>query len=80
MKPAPFAYVRPGSLADAVAALAGDPEAKVLAGGQSLIPLLNMRLAAPGCWSTSAASPTWTTSAPLRTGSGSGRWPGTPPS
>jgi 2-furoyl-CoA dehydrogenase FAD binding subunit len=47
VKPAPFAYVRPGSLADAVAALAGDPGAKVLAGGQSLVPLLSMRLAAP---------------------------------
>jgi len=47
VKPAPFAYLRPGSLTDAVAALAGDPGAKVLAGGQSLVPLLSMRLAAP---------------------------------
>jgi carbon-monoxide dehydrogenase medium subunit len=47
VKPAPFAYRRPGSLTDAVAALAGDPGAKVLAGGQSLVPLLSMRLAAP---------------------------------
>ncbi len=47
MKPAPFAYHRPGSLADALAILAGDPDAKVLAGGQSLVPLLSMRLAAP---------------------------------
>ncbi len=47
MKPAPFDYVRPGSLDDAVAALAGDPGAKVLAGGQSLVPLLSMRLASP---------------------------------
>ena len=47
MKPAPFEYVRPGSLDDALAALAGDPGAKVLAGGQSLVPLLSMRLAAP---------------------------------
>jgi carbon-monoxide dehydrogenase medium subunit len=47
VKPAPFAYSRPGSLTDAVAALAGDPGAKVLAGGQSLVPLLSMRLAAP---------------------------------
>lgn len=47
MKPAPFAYRRPGSLAEAVATLAGDSGAKVLAGGQSLIPLLSMRLAAP---------------------------------
>ena len=47
MKPAPFSYCRPGSLTDAVAALADDPDAKVLAGGQSLVPLLSMRLAAP---------------------------------
>ncbi len=47
VKPAPFEYVRPGSLDDAVAALAGDSGAKVLAGGQSLVPLLSMRLAAP---------------------------------
>jgi carbon-monoxide dehydrogenase medium subunit len=47
VKPAPFAYRRPGSLTEAVAALAGDPGAKVLAGGQSLVPLLSMRLAAP---------------------------------
>ncbi len=47
MKPAPFDYLRPGSLAEATTALAGEPNAKVLAGGQSLIPLLSMRLAAP---------------------------------
>jgi carbon-monoxide dehydrogenase medium subunit len=47
VKPAPFAYRRPGSLTEAVAALAGEPGAKVLAGGQSLVPLLSMRLAAP---------------------------------
>jgi carbon-monoxide dehydrogenase medium subunit len=47
VKPAPFVYLRPRSLADAVAALARDPGAKVLAGGQSLVPLLSMRLAAP---------------------------------
>lgn len=47
MKPAPFAYLRPGSLSDALSALAEVPGAKVLAGGQSLVPLLSMRLAAP---------------------------------
>ena len=47
MKPAPFAYLRPQSLPEALAALAGEPNAKVLAGGQSLVPLLSMRLAAP---------------------------------
>ena len=47
MKPAPFAYLRPSTLEEALAALAGEQGAKVLAGGQSLVPLLNMRLAAP---------------------------------
>jgi CO/xanthine dehydrogenase FAD-binding subunit len=48
MKPAPFAYHRPVSVEDATRLLAelGD-EAKVVAGGQSLVPLLNFRLAAP---------------------------------
>ena len=48
MKPAPFAYVRPETLEEALAVLAknGD-EAKVLAGGQSLVPALNMRLLRP---------------------------------
>lgn len=47
MKPAPFAYRRPDTLQQALADLAGEPDAKVLAGGQSLVPLLSMRLAAP---------------------------------
>jgi carbon-monoxide dehydrogenase medium subunit len=47
VKPAPFAYLRPETVEAAVEALAADPGAKVLAGGQSLIPLLSMRLAAP---------------------------------
>ncbi|MGZ5405837.1 MAG: FAD binding domain-containing protein [Nocardioides sp.] len=47
MKPAPFRYRRPGSLPEALQTLAGEPGAKVLAGGQSLVPLLSMRLAAP---------------------------------
>ncbi len=47
MKPAPFAYVRPSTLSEALTALGEDPDAKVLAGGQSLLPLLSMRLAAP---------------------------------
>lgn len=48
MKPAPFRYARPRSLADAVELLAsaGD-EVKILAGGQSLVPMLNLRLARP---------------------------------
>jgi 2-furoyl-CoA dehydrogenase FAD binding subunit len=47
VKPAPFAYRRPESLSEALAALAGEANAKVLAGGQSLVPLLSMRLATP---------------------------------
>ncbi|WP_068251272.1 FAD binding domain-containing protein [Janibacter corallicola] len=44
MKPAPFRYERPTNLAEALAVRAAEPEAKVLAGGQSLIPLMSMRL------------------------------------
>ena len=48
MIPAKFDYVRPASLDDAVQALSDAGEdAKVLAGGQSLMPLLRMRLAVP---------------------------------
>lgn len=48
MKPAPFEYVRPGSIEGAIDALReGGPGAKALAGGQSLIPALNFRLAQP---------------------------------
>jgi carbon-monoxide dehydrogenase medium subunit len=47
VKPAPFEYVRPESVAAALTLLERDPESKVLAGGQSLIPLLNLRLARP---------------------------------
>jgi aerobic carbon-monoxide dehydrogenase medium subunit len=48
MKPPPFAYERPETVEEAAALLAehGD-EAKVLAGGQSLLPLLNVRLLRP---------------------------------
>jgi CO/xanthine dehydrogenase FAD-binding subunit len=47
MKPAPFDYVRPDSLAEACEILAGDEDARVVAGGQTLIPMLAMRLARP---------------------------------
>jgi carbon-monoxide dehydrogenase medium subunit len=48
VKPAPFAYHRPGTREEVDSLLAElGPEAKLLAGGQSLIPILNMRLAAP---------------------------------
>lgn len=48
MIPAPFEYVRPATVAEAVAALgeAGE-DAKVLAGGQSLIPVLRLRMSYP---------------------------------
>src|SRR5438128_2763400 len=48
MIPAPFDYVRAGSADEAIAALAehGD-DAKLLAGGMSLIPLMKLRLATP---------------------------------
>jgi carbon-monoxide dehydrogenase medium subunit len=48
VKPAPFDYVAPRSLDEALDVLSrADDETKILAGGQSLIPLLNMRLASP---------------------------------
>lgn len=49
MKPSPFRYFAPQSVDEAVALLAEHgEEARVLAGGQSLVPLMNMRLAHPG--------------------------------
>ncbi len=48
MKPPPFGYARPESLDDAIALLSDlGSDAKVLAGGQSLMPLLNFRLSQP---------------------------------
>ena len=48
MKPAPFRYVRPERLETALTTLAEHAdEAKILAGGQSLIPMMNFRLARP---------------------------------
>jgi aerobic carbon-monoxide dehydrogenase medium subunit len=48
MKPAPFAYVAPRSLDEALDVLRdADGDTKILAGGQSLVPILNMRLASP---------------------------------
>lgn len=48
MKPAAFSYHRPASIGEALELLArfGD-DAKLLAGGQSLVPMMNMRLATP---------------------------------
>jgi CO/xanthine dehydrogenase FAD-binding subunit len=47
MKPAPFDYIRPASLAEACALLAGDEDARLIAGGQTMVPMLAMRLARP---------------------------------
>ena len=48
MKPAPFGYHRPATVAEAVALLdALQDDVKVLAGGQSLVPLMNFRLSVP---------------------------------
>jgi aerobic carbon-monoxide dehydrogenase medium subunit len=47
VKPAPFRYADPRSVPEALEVLAAEEGAKVLAGGQSLLPLLSMRLAAP---------------------------------
>jgi aerobic carbon-monoxide dehydrogenase medium subunit len=47
MKPAPFNYQAPGTLREAIDLLASNPEAVVIAGGQSLMPLLAFRLATP---------------------------------
>lgn len=47
MKPGSFEYHRPTTVADAIELLASLDDAKVLAGGQSLVPLMNFRLAVP---------------------------------
>lgn len=47
MKPAPFAYKKVRSLDEAIALLGENPDARLLAGGQSLMATLNMRLSAP---------------------------------
>ena len=50
MKPPPFAYAAPATLEEAIGLLTehAETEPRVLAGGQSLIPLMNFRLAKPG--------------------------------
>jgi aerobic carbon-monoxide dehydrogenase medium subunit len=46
--PAKFDYVKPGSVEEAISALTeGGEDAKIIAGGQSLLPVLRLRLAAP---------------------------------
>ena len=48
MKPAPFDYACPDSVDEAVALLAGHADAKIIAGGQSLMPMINFRVVKPG--------------------------------
>jgi len=48
VKPAPFEYVRPRSVEEACALIAKDDEATIIAGGQTLVPMMAMRLARPG--------------------------------
>ncbi|CAN0137409.1 unnamed protein product [Discosporangium mesarthrocarpum] len=47
MKPGPFTYHDPGTVAEVVALLASHEDAKLLAGGQSLMPMMNMRFVVP---------------------------------
>jgi CO/xanthine dehydrogenase FAD-binding subunit len=47
MKAAPFEYVRPRSVEEACAFLSADPDAVIVAGGQTLVPMMAMRLARP---------------------------------
>lgn len=47
MFPSQFAYHRPGTVAEAITILQQDPDAKILAGGHSLLPAMKLRLAAP---------------------------------
>ena len=47
MKTAPFEYSRPATLDEACALLAADPESCLIAGGQTLVPMMAMRLARP---------------------------------
>jgi CO/xanthine dehydrogenase FAD-binding subunit len=49
MKPVAFEYARPATVGEACALLAKDGNARVIAGGQTLIPMLAMRLARPSC-------------------------------
>jgi len=56
MFPAKFEYKAAGSLQEAIGLLE-DPEAKLIAGGHSLLPLMKLPWPSPVCSSTSAASP-----------------------
>ena len=47
MKPVDFGYIAPRTVSDAIQILSGEPRAKIIAGGQTLGPMLNLRLARP---------------------------------
>lgn len=47
MIPAAFEYTAPATVSEALAQLSGDPDAKLLAGGHSLLPAMKLRLSAP---------------------------------
>ena len=77
MKPAPFAYAKARSVAQAVELLANG-DARILAGGQSLIATLNMRLSHPALLIDINGIAGWTASR-ARTGrSRSAPWSATP--
>ncbi|OWT54844.1 FAD binding domain-containing protein [Candidimonas nitroreducens] len=48
MKPSAFAYRRPASLQEALSLLEQGDDVKIIAGGQSLVPAMNLRMATPG--------------------------------
>lgn len=57
MKPVNFDYARPGDVGVALKLIADDGlTVKIMAGSQSLGPMLNMRLVQPTCWWTSPVS------------------------
>ena len=47
MKPAPFRYHTPGTIDEVIGLLDALEDARVLAGGQSLMPMMNMRIVQP---------------------------------
>ena len=77
MIPAPFEYLRADSVDAALAALGADPEAKLLAGGHSLLPAMRLRVARPTTLIDIGRSRICRTFARTTATSRSGRSPGT---
>ena len=73
MKPAPFDYQAPGTLRVAVDLLASNPEALVIAGGQSLMPVLAFRPSTPSLLSICGGCPGSAMLPSATTASGSAR-------